>query len=464
MDDAVSVNAAELSSTSDVNSAESSDTENTMSWPAIPGESLHDIARAFYPKNRAMRRLFVARTLRLNMKVEPKLKASAIFEEPILLTIPTLKSLSKTRQALNTVNRAKSNRQDLSMSDSMHKTPSQLPVLLLQEYELLQSKDVFLKAELERLQLRLGVLQQKLNNLKPALDQSISLPASATAKQRLPETKQAIQGSLPAKIAKQPQSLPKTTKLVPANQSVFDSLKYWLLALFGLAGLVVLGVFLLKKYRQRMLYRLSEAVPDMDDSMTDFGKDWQDTDPATEPEYVVEHQPNRASKGFLNTDMRDEQAKAISTLEEAKLLMSINRTQDAIAHLKLTIETEPKAAINHHLYLLQIFKKLNLKQEFEHYAKKLHLSFNVMTPVWHEINATIAEAKIVVSQCLEELPHIIDKLDAVWPSELAKVYLQSLITDNRDGDRAGFSEPVLEEILMLIALLDARKALEKSNS
>ena len=481
IDDALSVDGTESNNSAGLYIANSADTENTMSWPAIPGESLNDIARAFYPKNSVMRRLFVSRTLRLNNNVEPKLEASAIFEEPILLTIPTLKSLSKTRQAINTANRVKSNRQKLTMSYSINKTRSQLPALLLQEYELLLSKNAFLKAELERLHFRLSVLQDKLNNLKLALDKTFSFPASTLPKNQSPEKVQTTQDKPstittnnmpakkvfknladktdPAKIATQTQTTSKIAEPTAENQSFLDQLKYGLLALVGLAGLIILGIFLYKKYRQRMSIRLTEAVPDMDDTMTGFAHDWQDTDPITEPEYVVENQPNSASRGFLNTDMRDEQAKAISTLEEAKLLMSINRTQDAIAHLKLTIQAEPKGSISHYLYLLEIFKKLNLKQEFENYAKKLHLSFNVMTPLWHEINAAI-----VVSQCLEEFPHIMDKLDAVWPSELAKVYLQSLIVDNRDGDRAGFSTSVLDEILMLIALLDTRRALEKSNT
>lgn len=44
--------------------------------------------------------------------------------------------------------------------------------------------------------------------------------------------------------------------------------------------------------------------------------------------------------------MRDELAKATSILEEAMLLMNINRINDAIAHLKLSIEAQPKVSIN----------------------------------------------------------------------------------------------------------------------
>ena len=64
---------------------------------------------------------------------------------------------------------------------------------------------------------------------------------------------------------------------------------------------------------------------------------------------------------------------------EVKLLMSVNRNQDAIAHLKLSIEANLKASINHWLYLLEIFRKLDLKEEFKKYDEGLKANFNVTT-------------------------------------------------------------------------------------
>lgn len=45
------------------------------------------------------------------------------------------------------------------------------------------------------------------------------------------------------------------------------------------------------------------------------------------------------------------------------------------------------------------------------------------------------------------------------PGELATVYLRGLINDNRGGDRTGFGKAVLNEVLMLVAMLDIRKDL-----
>jgi hypothetical protein len=470
------------------------DTSTTMAWPAIPGESLNDIARLFYPKNKIMRQQFVLDTMALNADGEAKLKASDKFSEPTLLQIPTLKSLSQKVSVIK-AKRAKAKRQKMQMSYNINQAVSKLPAFLLQEYEALLEKNAFLKAELERLQARLSVLQDKFNNLKLVFDKTMKFPANtatpntntlpsatpdipianaAAVKAPEPKIEPKIEAQIDTQVAANAPQVKKVFKnltqaskalaapVVAAPQAepethspAYNWLKYGLLALLVAMFLLSIAAFYIQKRRQRMLDHLSESLPTMDDTITDFGGQWQDTEQEIESQYVVEHEQSPSAQGFLNTQMRDEQAKATSTLEEAKLLMSINRTQDAIAHLKLTIESQPKSSINHWLYLLEIFRKQNAKEAFEQYAKSLHQTFNVMTPVWYE-----TQAAIVVSQQLEDFPHIIEKLDAVWPSELARVYLESLITDNRDGERAGFSQSVLDEILLLIGILDARKELE----
>ena len=495
--------AAGLINDSPIQNNASRDTENTLSWPAIPGENLNDMAYAFYPKNREMRRLFVAKTLQLNPTIAPKLKASMEFEEPTLITIPTLKSLSKNRQAIRAAKIANPNSQ-LNMSLNLNTAASEIPALLLQEYELLLSKNTFLKAELERLHAKIDALQARLSSLKLVFDKTLTLPNDTNAANNLdtvnkialevnlPQTPFETE-SLPAKktfknldenstnavnsVAKQlkpfTQQSPESAlvnPLIPSEKTEESSnlLNYILWAVFGFSALFALGVYLFKQYRWRKLREFSESVPMMDDTLSDFGGKWQDTDLGVEngaekipeqAEYIVEHQSahtNLPANNFMNTQMRDEQAKATSSLEEAKLLVSVSRTQDAIDHLKSTIETQPKTSINHWLYLLEIFRKLNLKEDFESYAQSLHRTFNVMTPVWYETNVA-NNAAIIVPQYLEDFAHIMLKLETVWPSDLAKVYLHSLLTDNRDGERAGFSKAVMDEILMLIALLDTRK-------
>lgn len=510
----------DLISDSTTQNGASRDTQNTLSWPAIPGENLNEMARAFYPNNRAMRRLFIAKTLQLNPTIAPTLKASMAFKEPILITIPTLKylstqslalqnsskqSLSSNRQENRTTETSDQNNQ-LNLSLNITAASSKIPALLLQEYDLLLSKNTFLKTELERLHARIDALQAKLSNLKLVLDRTLSLPDDTQtlsknnaqqsnthsnvitdlAANNQPETSTET-AALPGKkifknldenstnavnsVAKQvkpltqpsPQSAVIQQKNALENDLETSNLQHYiLLAVLGFAVLMALGVYLLKQYRWRKLRKFDESVPMMDDTMADFSGKWQDTDQGAENAAEKNTEPAPANH-FMNTQMRDEHAKALANLEEAKLLMSVNRTQDAIDHLKSSIETQPKRSINHWLYLLEIFRKLQLKEDFEAYAQSLHRTFNVMTPVWYETNSATNEpihAAIIVPQQLEDFSHIVAKLDAVWPSDLAKDYLHSLLTDNRDGERGGFSKAVLDEILMLITLLDTRKAFD----
>jgi hypothetical protein len=229
-----------------------------------------------------------------------------------------------------------------------------------------------------------------------------------------------------------------------------------IIIVLALLTLLTLSALALKKYRQRMFTNFSAAIPTMDDTLQDFGGHWQDEGKATDQQALQEMeqiiQNTEAKTALPNTVAKTIQPTADATLVEAKQLMSINRSQDAIAHLKLSIESNPKTSINHWLYLLEICRKLNLKEEFEKFAAGLKANFNVTTHAWDD---SIAPATL--PQHLEEFPNIMEKLYPMWPSDQAKDYLRSLITDSRDGERAGFGKAVLSEILLLIALLDTRK-------
>lgn len=398
---------------------------NSMTWPLLPGESLNDVARLFYPKNKAMQQRFVHKTLRLSAAIRPNLDPSERFETPVSLIIPTLKSLSVRTHPIKS-GRKKSDSQKLKMSYGIE----QIPAKLMQDYEILLSKNAFLKEELARLNEKLIFLQTKLNELKLALDKTLSQPAQKVSK------------NLDHPATDKPQVAAAEK---PATNPLFGSLSgdliKMMLALVLLAGL---SAYLLKKYRQYMAAKMSFAATRMQTTVADMGGHWQNS---------------RVKAGYETTQAaplakaaKEAESRLAATLEEARLLMGINRTSDAIAHLKLTIESQPKASIHHWLYLLEIFRKLNLQQDFEHYAIGLHETFNVIAPAWQD-----TEIAMVVAQSLEEFPHIMEKLYSTWPDDAAAVYLRSLITDNRGGERTGFGKAVLNEILLLIALLDTRK-------
>lgn len=418
---------------------------SSMTWPMLPGENLNDVARLFYPKNKLMQQRFIFKTQRLSAEVQPNLKARDRFETPTLLVIPTLKSLSNSTRSIKS-GQKKSNSQKLKMSYDIE----QIPAKLMQEYELLLSKNAFLKEELAKLNEKLVFLQAKLNELKLIFDKTLDLSNS-----RQPNTSAPADISLADKppIKKAFKNLDETSdkpQIAEPETSSFnllESLNTDLVKVaLALGLLLILGAILLKKYRERMFTNLSFVATKMQATVQEVGSFLQNRI-ETKQETAEAAQEAQAAKAV--TERLD------ATLQEAKMLMSINRSSDAVAHLKMTIETQPKASINHWLYLLEIFRKLNLKEEFEQYATNMHQTFNVMTPVWYD-----TEVAIYVPESLEEFPHIMEKLYSVWPGDLATVYLRNLITDNRGGERTGFGKAVLSEILLLIELLDIHKDLK----
>ena len=447
---------------------------NSMTWPMLPGENLNDLARLFYPKNQTMQRQFIAKTLRLSSNIQADLNPVKRFEMPTLLVIPTLKALSHSKNVTD-VSRKKPRKKMLQLSYDIGQTIEQVPVKLMQDYEWLVSKNAFLKEELARLNKKIIFLQSKLNDLKLIFDKTLNLPNTSSANTSLINA-EAPTASLPInnlpvkKVFKNLSNLKfehkksdavvaatsQTSTAMPQAVSLLFENKNLIIIILALIALLTISTLLLKKYRQHMLSSFADAIPQMDDTLLDFGGHWKDEGHAIDQQTIQdikqEIQNIEAKTIQSNLQLQKVQSNVDATLVEAKLLMSIHRSQDAIDHLKLTIDANPKASINHWLYLLEIFRKLNLKEEFKKYAEGLKANFNVTTQAWDD---SIAPGTL--PQYLEEFPNIMEKLYIIWPSNQAIDYLRSLITDNRDGERAGFGKAVLSEILLLIALLDTRK-------
>ena len=421
------------------------DTSNTLVWPVFPSESLNHIARMFYPKSISMQKRFVAKTLELNPNLPQDLTPEKPFESPNLLIVPSLKSLalksSTFKPAANkSSNNKKPYKSTFKISYNINQAFEKQTSALLDSYEELLIKNDFLKTQLFELIEKIGTLEIKLSVLKLTFDKTLQL---STLESRSKPTSDNDMIKADGIFG---YDMPKSE----VAESYIK--KYWLnlVQLLGFALVVFLISHSLKKYRQREFDKFAQLQPTIVDKTIELNV--SDRGPvvlndSTELLPVKEQQKQH----FEDTVSRDAHAIVASSLEEAKLLISINRNQDAITHLKSTIDAYPKLAIDHWLYLLEIFKKLNAKEDFEHYAKQLHDTLNVMTPVWYSSQTTV-----YVPQNLEEFPHIIENLQSVWPGALAKDYLRGLITDNRQGERTGFGKNVLSEILMLIELLDNR--------
>lgn len=429
------------------------DTQNSMVWPMLPNESLAELATKFYPNNKSMQRQFIVKTIRLNKdrqkSINPHTRSNAL----TAIVIPNLQALSVSTGVIKRSGKAVDNR-SLQLTHQIQSTAEKakvslqnIPARLVEEYEHLVARNTFLKEEIARLNNRLVFLQNKLGELRLVLDRTLSLPPKKTFKNL--DTKNGSVEKRQHKLQDKPvQDKPVQDKPVEVElattTSFFDlTNKLLWLSILGFGLLLVLGSFLYKKYRERKYLQLVNAISKQKQATTFNALETNDH----LPEDVL------LPSATLNKETVVEEHNDKAVLQEAKILVRRGLPDEAISHLKWAIRAKPKTSINFWLYLLDIFRQQNLKDDFEKFAFEMHQTFNVMTPLWEERSVAM-----VVPQSLEEFPYIMKLLTEKWPNEKITNYLHKLILDNRSGERSGFSQAVVEEILLLIDVLNVREA------
>lgn len=134
-------------------------------------------------------------------------------------------------------------------------------------------------------------------------------------------------------------------------------------------------------------------------------------------------------------------------LELAEIMLSMGLASGAAQTLTEHIRHNPKQALHLWLKLLDVHRKSGNKQQFEESSRELQQHFNIQAENWAQLHAGEVTT-------LENYERVSRHIESVWqqPAE-ALNYLKHLLEDNRGGTRAGFPQPVAEEILLLIAIL-----------
>lgn len=140
-----------------------------------------------------------------------------------------------------------------------------------------------------------------------------------------------------------------------------------------------------------------------------------------------------------------------SVVEEAKFFVALGHAQRAIDLLVDHIDTNREISAESWIYLMDLYRNLDNKAEFDALAVRFKHGFNVVEPQW---DSELVDLTVPVS--LDEFPHIENKLVALWGTSKCVNFLTELISDNREGTRAGFSMEVFSEILLLIAIAEMR--------
>lgn len=418
-----------LSHNSQAADAASTEETSTLTWPLLPGENLDQLARLFYPNDSAMQAVFIRQTLTLSRELHPQLQADQRFDQITSIVIPELKALS--RHASPPVRKPGA----LQMARQMgEESITIVTEAMWQQYQTLEQKQQQLNSALESLHDRLDRLQRTVQEVTDTARKAMQAPAA---------DKPAITKSTGAKPANgkaaAPQTLVATTDIPDTQAATGNKVLAIILASWRLfaavTGMLLFGLLLfwLMQRKRRLVAADREQFTH-----------WLDT---VQPNIAPEPSPLKPS-GLLN----EAKFEAEDALQQARVLVGSGKPKSAIQLLDRAVNAETPQPLETWLYLLDLCREAALKTEFENYAQKLHQHFNVMTPQWEKV-----EVPLVVASSLEEFPHISEQLVKHWQNGSADTYLQSLLTDNRGGERAGFGPEVMQEILLLQGLLNNRE-------
>lgn len=151
-------------------------------------------------------------------------------------------------------------------------------------------------------------------------------------------------------------------------------------------------------------------------------------------------------------------------LDLAEVMLSYGRITGAMQAIKNYLYEHPTVSIRPWLKLLDLHRQTGMREDFERTAETLHRHFNVKVPGWDEgisgvpLRSFFGEEEGIEILGLEQLSHILTKIQATWPDASCLEYLRYLLVDNRGGGRMGFPVSVVAEILLLEDILNDRLA------
>lgn len=138
-----------------------------------------------------------------------------------------------------------------------------------------------------------------------------------------------------------------------------------------------------------------------------------------------------------------------SAIELAEIMMSFGRVHGAAETLADFIRNNPKQAVTPWLKLLEVYRAAGLRAEFDGLARQLNKTFNVKAVTWNNFDEVRR-----MPDTVEKMPHIVAQLQQLWGTRDCQAYIQTLLRDNRDGTREGFPLNIIDELLLLSAILE----------
>ena len=233
----------------------------------------------------------------------------------------------------------------------------------------------------------------------------------------------------------------------------------WLPA--GLAALLAALVALWLLRRRRAAVEDDELL---------YESESADTEPTTDEPQIATHQASPGTDGFdfspidwdgsapaelqhsvapITIEEADLSEEHESAVELADIMMSFGRIQGAAETLAEFIRNNPKQAVAPWLKLLEVYRTADMRDDFEVITRQLNQTFNVKVVEWDDFDLARQ-----TSESVEQMAHIVKALTNTWMTVDCQAYIQRLLRDNRDGARQGFPIAVIDDLLMLMAVLE----------
>ncbi len=156
---------------------------------------------------------------------------------------------------------------------------------------------------------------------------------------------------------------------------------------------------------------------------------------------------NSSTFNFMANRGHSIQIEEISDItQEAEFWMSVNDPHRAIEILEPQSHDENPTMPVTWLYLLDLYRMVGDEEKYRELRRRFKRKFNASIP---EFDEDISQASL---RHLEDFEHLLTKCIAFWKTDEILPYLESLLVDDREGERMGFDLPVYRDILFLISI------------
>jgi hypothetical protein len=294
------------------------------------------------------------------------------------------------------------------------------------------------RAEMNERMQQLEATIQSLNAQIEALDKALELTSESLALQKKLQAAQAGKAADTGGVA--------APVIKPPEAPVASDTKWLEIIASALGGglVVALVALLLGRRRER---RVEGEIPL---GVAPAAAPMRAATAPVAPPVTVNVPPEQFSQGAGDVSAVDVSfSHDESALALAEIMLSFGRLQAAAETLAAHVEEHAPDDPRPWLMLLDLYRRGAMRGEYARLVPRLRQKFNLQAPSWEDGTAGSG------LRSLEDYPHIVEQLTAIWGTRTGRDYLHRLLHDNRAGQRTGFPLEVVEEILLLQHVADA---------